>query len=92
MKLIGWILLACLVIAAAQAVAAVLVLGLIVVCLYRAPRETLVLAALAALVNLAALHPVAVLGVVALAVGIGLIFRAKRLDESPGRIDMRRPR
>lgn len=77
MKLIGWILLACLVIAAAQAIAAALVLALIVglvCCLYRAPKETLALAGLAVLMDLAVVQPLAFLGLAALATGAGLIL------------------
>lgn len=77
MKLIGWIVLASLVIAAAQAIAAALGLALLVglvCCLYRAPRETLGLVGMAMLMNLAVVQPLVALGIVALLIGGAFIF------------------
>lgn len=72
MKLIGWMLLASLVIAAAQAIATALVLALllgVVCCLYRAPRETFALAGLCIVANVVLQQPL----VLAVLVGVALI-------------------
>ena len=78
MKLIGWILLACLVIAAAQAVAAALAtLSVIALVygLYAHPRQTFGLLALLLFAGLAERQPYLLLGLAALAIASAWIFR-----------------
>lgn len=78
MKLIGWILLACLIIAAAQAIAAALVLVLfvgVIWCFCIAPRETFALLSLCILASVAIQQPILMAG---LAVLVAVLGRWKR--------------
>lgn len=74
MRLIGWILLACLVIAAAQAIATALVLALLVGliwCFCTAPREMFALLALCILASVAIQQPILIAGLAVLVAVLG---------------------
>jgi quinol-cytochrome oxidoreductase complex cytochrome b subunit len=78
MKMLGFLITACVVLAAAQAAIAVLAvfaLGGLVYGLFVAPRETLGLIGLLAVVGLVQSHPAACLGIAATGVMIKLINR-----------------